>query len=95
MYPYVNRINRPFTHGPAERTQMIRRKTNVFTLVCLLCFSPNGSWAQDREATLAVVNPALRSPLRQTLSLDGDWEFATDLSAVGEKEKWFSPHCGV
>ena len=47
--------------------------------------------AQEREATPAVVNPALRSPLRQTLSLDGAWDFATDPTAVGEEQKWFSP----
>ncbi len=47
--------------------------------------------AADREATPAVVNPTLRSPLRQTLGLDGAWELATDPTGVGETEKWFSP----
>ena len=47
--------------------------------------------AREREATPAVANPALRSPLRQTLSLDGPWNFATDPAGVGEDQKWFSP----
>jgi len=46
---------------------------------------------QEREATPAVVDPALRSPLRQILSLDGIWDFATDPSSTGEAQKWFSP----
>ena len=49
------------------------------------------AWAQKREATPAVVNPVLRSPLRQTLSLDGTWDFATDPSGVGEAQQWFKP----
>jgi len=39
----------------------------------------------------AVVNPVVRSPLRETTSLDGQWEFATDANDVGEKERWFDP----
>jgi len=44
-----------------------------------------------REATPAVVNPALRSALRQTISLEGTWDFAMDPEKQGDKEKWFSP----
>ena len=46
---------------------------------------------QGREATPAVVNPALRSLLRQTISLDGTWDFAIDPDKKGDAEKWFSP----
>ncbi len=49
------------------------------------------AWGQEREATPAVVNPVLRSPLRQTLSLDGIWDFAMDPSGQGEAQRWFSP----
>jgi hypothetical protein len=45
--------------------------------------------APEREATLAVVNPVLRSPLRQTLSLEGEWDFAADPAQVGEAQRWF------
>ena len=44
-----------------------------------------------REATPAVVNPVFRSALRQTISLDGQWDFATDPNGVGEAKKWFLP----
>src|SRR5258708_26374198 len=57
-------------------------------VVCGILFR---SPAQEREASLAVVNPPIHSPLRQTLSLDGDWDFATDPSNIGEQEKWFQP----
>src|SRR6476620_9530825 len=60
-------------------------------LLVAVCLRPASGWAQEREATSAVVNPALRSALRQTLSLDGEWEFAIDPSAAGEQQKWFRP----
>ena len=47
--------------------------------------------AQEREASPAVVNPPLVSPLRQTIRLDGTWDFATDPKGVGDQEKWFQP----
>jgi hypothetical protein len=56
-----------------------------------MCLGLTISQAQEREATPAVVNPALRSAIRQSLSLDGTWDFATDPSGVGEEQKWFSP----
>jgi hypothetical protein len=46
-------------------------------------------WAAERDATPAVVNPVLRSALRHTLSLDGEWDFATDPNGVGEEQQWF------
>ena len=46
---------------------------------------------QPRQATPTVVNPALRSKLRQTMSLDGDWDFAIDPDQQGEKEHWYRP----
>ena len=50
-------------------------------------------WAQDEahEATPAVVNPPLRSKLRHTMVLDGEWDFATDPKRQGDKERWFHP----
>src|ERR1051325_6194866 len=66
-------------------------KIKILYPVALLSLSLGLSRAQEREATPAVVDPALRSPLRQTLSLDGQWDFATDPSAIGEQQKWFSP----
>lgn len=45
----------------------------------------------QRKATVAVVNPALTSPLRETISLDGQWDFATDPNNQGEQQKWFRP----
>lgn len=60
-------------------------------LIGMLCLSLGGGQTQDREATPAVVNPAIRSVLRQTLSLDGDWDFATDPSGTGEQQEWFRP----
>lgn len=47
------------------------------------------------EATPAVVNPVLRSKLRQTLSLDGVWDFTTDRWEAGERQKWFSPEVSL
>lgn len=44
-----------------------------------------------REATPAVVNPAIRSPWRETISLDGTWDFAIDPKNVGEERKWQLP----
>ncbi|MEO6350254.1 MAG: sugar-binding domain-containing protein, partial [Candidatus Limnocylindrales bacterium] len=48
--------------------------------------------ALAREAASpAVVNPPIRSELRKTISLDGDWEFSRDPEAQGEAQRWFAP----
>lgn len=44
-----------------------------------------------REASLAVVNPVMRSQHQSVVSLRGDWEFVTDSDAVGLKEGWMTP----
>ena len=44
-----------------------------------------------RDASLAVVNPALRSPHQQVVSLAGDWEFCTDPDSAGLNERWMRP----
>jgi beta-galactosidase len=67
---------------------MLQRWVVGVSLVCLGLLS---AAAQEREATPAVVHPALRSPLRQILSLDGEWEFAMDAAGVGEAQEWFGP----
>ena len=79
----------------AEGTSTLRRSRisrNVVRPLAVLCLSLSlpSSPAQEREATPAVVNPALRSPIRQTLSLDGKWDFATDPAGVGDQQKWFA-----
>src|ERR1035441_6484981 len=63
--------------------------------VGLACLSLLSAGAQEREATPAVVNPVLRSPLRPTLSLDGAWEFVTDPAGVGEEQQCFKPDHGL
>ena len=59
----------------------------------LLCASELAAepYGDGREATPAVVNPAIRSALRQTISLDGAWDFATDPKQEGDQQKWFAP----
>jgi hypothetical protein len=52
--------------------------------------SPNET-RKGREATPAVVNPAIRSDLRSTLILDGPWDFTTDPKHAGESEGWYLP----
>ena len=47
--------------------------------------------AQEREATPAVVNPPIASPLRATIRLHGAWDFAVDPNKVGDEQRWFSP----
>jgi beta-galactosidase len=66
---------------------MQQRLAVWFAVACVALLSAG---APQREATPALVNPALRSPLRQTLSLDGTWDFATDPAGVGEAQKWFN-----
>ena len=43
-----------------------------------------------REASLAVVNPVLRSPFQRIASLRGEWDFQTDPDGNGVKENWNS-----
>ena len=46
---------------------------------------------QGREPSPAVVNPAIRSPLRATLRLGGQWDFRTDPKLEGEAAGWQQP----
>ncbi len=59
--------------------------------VCMAMGADALAQEQGREATPAVVNPALRSELRQTMSLDGEWDFAIDPKQQGEKDHWYRP----
>ncbi len=71
--------------------KQISALARVACLLAAIAQAPSSSGAEERESTPAVVNPVLRSPLRQTLSLDGFWDFATDASGIGEAEKWYNP----
>jgi hypothetical protein len=53
--------------------------------------APDSTIRKDREATAAVVHPAVRSPLRPFLNLDGPWDFSTDPNLEGETQEWFQP----
>lgn len=67
---------------------------------CLVIGLTAAAWAQSstdlqprpgREASPAVVNPAIRSALRATLNLDGPWDFAIDPKLCGESQQWYLP----
>jgi len=72
---------------------MMKAGMRLWPVLGMLLIPALGAWAQEggREATPAVVNPALRSKLRWTMSLDGEWDFATDPKKRGEKEHWYRP----
>ncbi len=57
----------------------------------LLVLPVLGVQAEERMGTPALVNPAVRSPHRASISLDGKWEFSTDPNNQGESEEWFQP----
>jgi beta-galactosidase len=65
----------------------------AITIILILIFQlvPVPAQSAEREATPAVVNPVERSRLRDTISLNGKWDFATDPDRKGETEKWFLP----
>ena len=65
----------------------------LWPVLGMLLIPALGAWAQEpgRPATPAVVNPALRSELGQTMSLDGEWDFAVDPKKQGDKDHWYRP----
>jgi hypothetical protein len=72
------------------------RLSQTFAYVCMLLsmvgtLSAAPTAKQGREPSAAVVNPAIRSPLRTTLSLDGVWDFCTDPKLQGESSGWQMP----
>ena len=72
------------------------RLRNSFIMLVLLCLAVEVGFtyeSYESEATPAVVNPVIASPLRETISLDGDWNFAIDPQNKGQNwiKKWFSP----
>ena len=68
-------------------------KLKLLQVVSLLLTLCAGTYAkeQGREAIPAVVNPVFRSELRQTISLDGEWDFATDPEGIGQSQNWYLP----
>jgi len=71
---------------------MVAANRLILGLGLLLILGANAqAQPQGREATPAVVNPVLRSELRKTISLDGEWDFAVDPQQQGEKEHWYRP----
>ena len=66
-------------------------------IVCASSFAETGTFSDSlnsvkgRQAIPAVVNPALRSEFRQTLSLDGSWQFVTDPDEQGLEKQWYKP----
>ena len=77
-----------------KTTRVLTLVGAIFSVGCPLLFAAEPASvveARPREATAAVVNPAVRSALRQTISLDGAWDFAIDPKKVGRQQEWFSP----
>jgi len=70
---------------------MSKLKLTMILGMCLGMGADVLAQEQGRKATPAVVNPALRSDLRQTMSLDGQWDFAIDPQQQGEKNHWYRP----
>ncbi|MBE7558309.1 hypothetical protein HS125_04945 [bacterium] len=46
--------------------------------------------AGDRTPYPAKVNAEVRHPARPLISLDGEWEFATDARGIGEVQRWYA-----
>ncbi len=67
------------------------RFRNALIVLALVCCIGQAPAAQERPATPAVVNPPLSSHLRETISLDGTWDFATDPDNTGEAQEWYNP----
>jgi len=84
----VNIGHRCYVRG---NTIIVRAK--ALSLLGALVIVAGNAWAQEggREATPAVVNPALRSKLRLTMSLNGEWDFAVDPKKQGDRERWYRP----
>jgi hypothetical protein len=74
--------------------KMVKSKITLLLFMGLLLIQVTVVLAQEphREATPTVVNPVLRSSFRQTMSLDGKWDFAIDPTGVGETQKWYEPN---
>ena len=77
------------------------RLTQLTICACLLLCSTTAAKAESPQANVAprqgcepspaVVNPALRSPFRETVRLNGMWDFCTDPKLQGESAGWYLP----
>ncbi len=76
MHRYVN-LERP-------------RLLLVGLLFALMLWATQTGYCKSRQGSPAVVNSAVSSPLRETISLDGTWDFAVDPGKKGRENKWFS-----
>jgi beta-galactosidase len=69
----------------------VKRILVLFIVMEGFCAGSFAEIGQGREATPAVVNPVLSSEFRETLNLDGEWQFVTDPDEQGLKRKWYRP----
>ena len=77
------------------------RSTQITICACLLLCSTIAARAESPKANVtprqgckpspAVVDPAMRSPFRETVSLNGTWDFCTDPQLQGESAGWYLP----
>ena len=76
-------------HGGAARAKSGGKKKSKEAAATNLAPLPVAMFLGPSEYAPARVNLLLPSPLRQTLPLNGEFEFREDPSAIGEKEEWF------
>ena len=66
-------------------------------LLCTVCTAAEDTWLSGvdtwggRAASPAVVDPAVRSPLQDVISLRGSWDFAVDAEGIGRVAGWVNP----
>ena len=74
---------------------LIKIKLIIFTLLCyfsgIVTVNSQNSFV-ERRTGIAVVNPVFRSEHRETLNLNGTWDFSVDPENKGVDRQWFNPN---
>jgi len=79
----------------------MRKTTSWIISLLLLTTITRAAWTNEEisgplkalgvgaKSSAAVVNPVLRSPLSDWLSMDGEWEFRVDPNLTGYEARWY------
>jgi len=86
-----NNVLKDTTEQTNDTTKKQLPSSNMLVRIYLLALVSTALLSATAQAEPAVVNPAVRTPLQEVISLRGEWTFAKDPNGIGRNEGWMHP----